>query len=209
MLKSLLDEESVKTIVPGHQSLMSVEDLKKMHDYIQMLWEEVPKLHEQNFALKEIQARLELEKHFTYLKTFPFFNSAKSVHEKNIENLYYSEIPSGGAKLKKQISQNGIRQALNYFASGKPDANKCYWAEDELRDLGYDCLMFGHFEEAAGVMRLNAEHHPASWNVWDSLAEAYMNYGQSELAVRCYRKSLKLNPENDNAKNMLKKLTKD
>ncbi len=188
---------------------MTVEDLKRIRDYIQILWEEVTKFREQSFALKDIQLCLELEKNFAHLKTFPFFNSAKDVHEKNIQSLYYSEIPSGVAELKKQFSHIGICQPLDFFASGKSDTNKYYWDEEELLDLGYNFLMFGHFEEAVAVMRLNAEHHPGSRNAWDSLGEAYIDCGQSELAVRCYRKSLKLNPENENAKNMLKKLTKD
>lgn len=40
---------------------------------------------------------------------------------------------------------------------------------------------------------------PASFNVYDSLAEAYMKKGNKELAIESYRKSLELNPDNVNA----------
>ena len=185
---------------------MTARDLKKMRDYIQTLWEEVSELRKQGFSLNEIQIRLELEKNFEYLKTFSFFESAKDIHDRNIQNVYYSEIPSGVADLKKQISLNGIRQALTYFTSEESNSENYYWDEAELLDLGYDFLMFGRFEQAVGVMRLNVELHPDSWNAWDSLAEAYMDYGQKELAIESYKKSLELNPGNENAKSMLKKL---
>ena len=207
IFKSLLDDtDDMATVVPGHQNLMTAKDLKKMRDYIQTLWEKVSELREQGLSLNEIQNRLELEKNFEYLKTFSFFESAKDIHDKNIQNVYYSEIPSGVADLKKQISLNGIRQALTYFTSEESNSENYYWDEAELLDLGYDFLMFGRFEQAVGVMRLNVELHPDSWNAWDSLAEAYMDYGQKDLAIESYKKSLELNPGNENAKSMLKKL---
>jgi cytochrome c-type biogenesis protein CcmH/NrfG len=52
------------------------------------------------------------------------------------------------------------------------------------------------------------ELHPDSFNVYDSLGEAYMNSGDIKNAVDNYKKSLELNPDNANAKEMLKKLEK-
>ena len=43
-------------------------------------------------------------------------------------------------------------------------------------------------------------------NVYDSLGEAYMKQGEKELAIENYQKSLELNPNNQNGKDMLKKL---
>jgi tetratricopeptide (TPR) repeat protein len=53
----------------------------------------------------------------------------------------------------------------------------------------------------------NVEAFPESFNVYDSLGEAYMNSGDTEKAIINYQKSLELNLENNNAKEMLKKLT--
>ena len=73
-------------------------------------------------------------------------------------------------------------------------------------DLGYEFLMFGRVEEAVGVMRLNAELHPDSWNAWFYLAEAYRDNNQNDLAIESCKKSLKLNPGNENSLEMLKML---
>jgi cytochrome c-type biogenesis protein CcmH/NrfG len=61
-------------------------------------------------------------------------------------------------------------------------------------------------EEAVKVFELNVKAYPESWNVYDSLGEAYMVKGDLELAAKNYEKSLKLNPDNENGIKMLQKL---
>jgi Flp pilus assembly protein TadD len=61
--------------------------------------------------------------------------------------------------------------------------------------------------EAIAVFTLNTEFYPLSWNVFDSLGEAYMNKGDKEQAIKNYRKSLELNPKNAGAVEALRKLT--
>jgi predicted negative regulator of RcsB-dependent stress response len=41
------------------------------------------------------------------------------------------------------------------------------------------------------------------------MGEAYMKKGEKELAIRNYEKSIQLNPNNENGKQMLKKLRGD
>jgi Tfp pilus assembly protein PilF len=60
--------------------------------------------------------------------------------------------------------------------------------------------------EALALFKINVDLFPRSFNVYDSIAEAYMNNGDNKLAIENYRKSLELNPKNDNAVTMLKKL---
>lgn len=59
---------------------------------------------------------------------------------------------------------------------------------------------------AIEVLKLNAEQFPQSFNVWDSLGEAYYQTGNREEAVRNYEKSLQLNPNNEGGKRMLEKI---
>ncbi|HMA18821.1 MAG TPA: tetratricopeptide repeat protein, partial [Thermoanaerobaculia bacterium] len=47
---------------------------------------------------------------------------------------------------------------------------------------------------------------PGSSNVHDSLGEAYLAAGDVDAAIRSYRKSLELDPANENARNVLKQL---
>ena len=53
---------------------------------------------------------------------------------------------------------------------------------------------------------MNVEDHPESWNVYDSLAEAFKEAGDRQRAIELYEKSLRLNPDNANAVRMLEEL---
>jgi len=67
-------------------------------------------------------------------------------------------------------------------------------------------LQGGRIEDAIIILKLNSEVYPESFNVYDSLGEAYMIAGEKELAIENYKKSLELNPDNSNAVEMLNEL---
>lgn len=79
-------------------------------------------------------------------------------------------------------------------------------SEQRLNTLGYELLRAKKLRESIAVFALNAELYPQSFNVYDSLGDAYRESGEKELAVKNYRRSLELNPQNRNATEMLKKL---
>jgi len=53
---------------------------------------------------------------------------------------------------------------------------------------------------------MNTELYPESYNVWDSLAEGWMDKGDFKIAIAYYERSIALNPANENGKNMIKKM---
>jgi tetratricopeptide (TPR) repeat protein len=65
-----------------------------------------------------------------------------------------------------------------------------------------------HLEEPTFVpsLALAARRFPSSWNAHDSLGEAHAAAGRIDDAVRSYEESLRLNPDNRNARAMLEKL---
>jgi tetratricopeptide (TPR) repeat protein len=73
---------------------------------------------------------------------------------------------------------------------------------------GYQLLTTDKVDEAIKVFALNTELFPASWNVWDSLGEAYAKKGEKDIAVGYYKKSIALNPQNENGKKIVADLTK-
>ena len=80
------------------------------------------------------------------------------------------------------------------------------FGERSLNSLGYELLGDDEIEAAISVFRLNAEKYPESSNVWDSLAEGYLANGQLDIAREHYRKSLVLDPENENARQKLQEM---
>ena len=79
-------------------------------------------------------------------------------------------------------------------------------AEERINTVGYGLLQRQKIKEAIAIFKANVEMYPQSANTYDSLAEAYMANGDKEQAILNYKKSLELNPKNDNAVAMLKKL---
>jgi CubicO group peptidase (beta-lactamase class C family) len=77
---------------------------------------------------------------------------------------------------------------------------------DQLSGIGYGVLRAGDPEGAIRVFALNVDVFPSDANAYDSLAEAYAAAGRNELAIANYRRSLALDPKNENAAAMLKKL---
>lgn len=80
------------------------------------------------------------------------------------------------------------------------------FSEGVLNRLGYDLLAADRVERAVEVFRLNVIGYPEAFNPWDSLGEGYMNAGETEKAIESYRRSLELEPANDNARRMLQQL---
>ncbi len=82
--------------------------------------------------------------------------------------------------------------------------------EEVLNWLGYHFLYWwGRDAEALEVFKLNTSLFPESANAFDSLGEAYLVSGDTESAIRCYKKSLELDPDNANAAQRLKLLRKE
>ncbi|HEX9614312.1 MAG TPA: serine hydrolase, partial [Bacteroidota bacterium] len=105
------------------------------------------------------------------------------------------------------VLENGTDAAVNRYLQLKRASSTEYgFHENELNSLGYILMQNGRLENALTIFKLNVSEYPESWNPYDSLAEAFMNAGNKELAIRNYQKSLELNPQNTNAVEMLKKL---
>jgi CubicO group peptidase (beta-lactamase class C family) len=102
----------------------------------------------------------------------------------------------------------GTDAALNVYARLKQGTIPGYGKPDEgtLNQLGYMLVGEKKLDEAIKVFQRNVEEYPQGWNCYDSLAEAYMNAGQKDLAIKNYEKSLELNPDNHNGEVMVKKL---
>jgi tetratricopeptide (TPR) repeat protein len=81
-----------------------------------------------------------------------------------------------------------------------------YSVEDQINSVGYRLLSDGKPQEAIELLKANVRLYPESWNVYDSLGEAYAAVGQKDLAIQNYEKSLQLNPKNETGKAALEKL---
>ena len=63
-------------------------------------------------------------------------------------------------------------------------------SEAQLNAYGYQLLNERRNQEALAIFIRNTREHPDSWNVWDSLGEAYAVTGDKAKAITNYRKAL-------------------
>jgi tetratricopeptide (TPR) repeat protein len=109
--------------------------------------------------------------------------------------------------LEKLINAVGIDTAMQRYHLLKIESNpNLIFSERSMNSLGYKFLNEEKFNEAIKIFEMNVADYPESFNVYDSLGEAFMKAGFNEEAKSNYKKSLELNPENNNAKKMLKTL---
>jgi CubicO group peptidase (beta-lactamase class C family) len=107
----------------------------------------------------------------------------------------------------RTVTEKDIAAAISQYRELKANQTNAYdFSEPELNQLGYRLVAMKNLKGAIEVFKLNVEAYPQSANVYDSLAEAHMLNGDKELAVKNYKRSLELNPQNANAVEMLKKL---
>jgi CubicO group peptidase (beta-lactamase class C family) len=118
----------------------------------------------------------------------------------------YLKIPIS-IPLGKILVEEGIETAITSYHRLKRDSFGNYdFAESHLNSLGYRLLSMDRIEDAIEIFKLNVVAFPASFDVYDSLGEAYMLNENKDLAIQSYKKSIELNPENQNGIEMLRDL---
>jgi tetratricopeptide (TPR) repeat protein len=193
----------------GHGRELKTKELKP---YFEMF------MQTKNLVLKAIKNGKSPEetKKSGVLKDWEKWNSTifPTTHTSNnwIDNLY-SALDDGKElsayqTLKKIYDQSGLgAMILKYreICSSK----KQYFLENDFNNWGYALLTGNKISDAIEVFKINTAVFPESANVWDSLGEAYMTNGEKDLAIKNYKKSLELNPDNGNAKNMINNMQSD
>lgn len=109
--------------------------------------------------------------------------------------------------LSRTIETRGIDAAVEQYRSlreqGFPGPHE---SESDTNRLGYRLLGKDDTASAIRIFQLNAETHPDSANVHDSLGEAYLATGNKPLAIESYKKVLALNPRSKGAAAELQRL---
>jgi len=207
----LNDENPVKHAYRCNgDDLWTVEILKQRRDFIHDLQEKIVKADAEGTPLHEVMDQ------FTNLDaTFPYVNGWPNIMvpifqsdiRRTVAAFWKTSHTSAADKIGGMIDSDSLKAARIYFDTIKNGTDQSfYFLESEFNALGYSFLGQNRFLEAIEVFKMNTELYSESANVYDSLGEAYMLQGNDKQAIQNYDKSLLLNPDNTNAKKMLKKL---
>lgn len=109
-----------------------------------------------------------------------------------------------------KISTDGIDGALAFYKNIKKSGASGYLSsERELNTLGYLLLRDAAVDDAIKIFQLNTQEYPNSFNAFDSLAEAWLQKGNTREAILAYEQAVKLNPGYRDGIEALKRLRKD
>jgi tetratricopeptide (TPR) repeat protein len=115
-------------------------------------------------------------------------------------------IPATLDAFRAELGRQGFDHAPAIYAAMLKDQPDFKLDEETMNFWALQLMDENHLPEATALFKLTVQLFPGSWNAYDSLGEAYMRAGQKQLAIDNYKKSLELNPANDNAKEKLKVL---
>lgn len=115
--------------------------------------------------------------------------------------------PSGYRTLLEMLRGGDYSEAVSgYRILFEMELSHPSVSEQRLNQLGYQLINENNFLAAIAIFKLNVDLYPNSWNVYDSLGEAFKLNGDKRLAITNYRKSLEINPNNKNVIKILSTL---
>ena len=202
-------ENAVDNIILSDDNQVYPRERMQNHlKYIRTLWDRVTALENEGKSLREIEDILSLENEFAFVKEMiPYKKNGdrwiRPQHELHTRLFFLQHKEYIASDI---ISKGGIGSFQDSLDQIKDLGDAVYTDETSIWRLGYVWLNKGHISEAIEIFKLWIKAYPESANGYDSLAEAYMKNGDKEKAIRNYKKSLELNPKNNNAKEKLKEL---
>jgi tetratricopeptide (TPR) repeat protein len=159
----------------------------------------------------QIAAGFALKDKFPHLVNSPGFTDPG--HKGSLKYLYQA---FSGKKWLSAVLQEPIMN--DRFAAEFPalkadilkNKEKYFFSEAELIGLGYFLLQqMKKADDAVRMFELSVELFPGSWNTYDSLAEAWYEKGEKQKALTLYKKSMELNPANENGKKFIERIEKE
>jgi hypothetical protein len=212
VLEELLEGEgAVNRVICGIGDVWSRERAQTHLEYIRRLWNTVSEAEAAGKTLREIYEQCSLENDFAFVKEMETYKDSgddwvRPQHLTHVR-LFFLQMKD---ELASEIILDGgieaLQASLERIRNSREDGEGVYVDEASINAIGYLFINDGHLAEAIEVFKLNVEAYPQSSNVYDSLGEAYMKNDNREKAIHNYERSLELNPENDNAQEMLERL---
>jgi glyoxylase-like metal-dependent hydrolase (beta-lactamase superfamily II) len=210
VLHTVLDgPDKLTQIITGHLDLWTPEKLDLWRDYIVYLWNGLRKAKAEGLTFEAAAAQLPLGEKYLYLRENGHSDARiQEFHRGNLEAFWSQLVESAARLVQDAIQAEGTEAGLKKLAELKAQKGRYFFNERQFNSAGYRFLSMGRTDDAIAVFKMNVELFPKSWNVYDSLAEAYASKGETGLAIQNYERSLELNPDNQNAKDQLKNLKK-
>jgi len=204
----LAKRDTITSLLPAHwNGELSIQGAQARVEYVRALWEGVTKAAAEGDSFEAVQAAYRLDARFPELVESPGF--AQDRHFASVSEIWgqVSGQTSAARTLYEMIGDGADEAAIREVLADRDSESPTYFfVESEINGYGYVFLQREMVEKAVELFRLNVELFPDSWNCYDSLGEALLRAGDTDQALAMYEKSLALNPDNENGREVLAKL---
>lgn len=108
----------------------------------------------------------------------------------------------------KLLNTKGKEKAEAFLQRAKNDTLRYSLVENDINNLGYAFLENNRKSESLVTFELGTRWFPHSDNMFNSYGEALASSGKKLDAIDMYRKSLAINPKNEDSKQAIERLMK-
>ena len=129
--------------------------------------------------------------------------------EHNVETLAEQLIKERNMNLKPvsefHSKSKSIAETIGFIQSeNKKGADSEYnTTEAGINSFAYELLNSKKENDALEVFTLNTRLYPGGYNTFDSLGECLLRLGKRKEGIEAYKRSLELNPKNENARKII------
>jgi CubicO group peptidase (beta-lactamase class C family) len=131
---------------------------------------------------------------------------ANSIEAILFEQDYPKPVPRLGEYLYHVMITKGGEYLKDHFEEIIEEGNYNIRSSATLNYIGYSLLEEHFYDMAINIFKINIRLYPNEANPYDSLGEAYFMKDDFEKSIDYYQKALKIDPEFENAKHMIKKI---
>jgi tetratricopeptide (TPR) repeat protein len=213
VLEEILEGENpVEKVLCDISDVWSKERANTHLEYIRRLWNSVKIAEAAGKDLNEIQEQLSLDQEFAFVKEMQVYQEhgdqwVRPQHQSHVR-VFFFQHKNLASEIIKKAGMDSLSATLARIRNLRDTGSDIYFDEASFNGIGYYLMNSGKISDAIKVFKFNVEQFPNSANVYDSLGEAFMKSGDNQSAIINYKKSLELNPENNNAREMLTMLEK-
>jgi glyoxylase-like metal-dependent hydrolase (beta-lactamase superfamily II) len=204
----LAERDRITTLLPAHwNGELSIGGAEARVEYVRALWEGVADAVAEGKSFEAVQADYRLAARFPDLVESPGFDQAR--HYASVSEMWAQVSgQESAARTLYTLIDDGADDAATrkVIAERDSEPSDYFFVENEINGYGYIFLQRDMVEQAIELFRINVELFPDSWNSYDSLGEALLRAGETDEAVAMYEKSLELNPENENGREVLARI---
>ncbi len=211
VLEEILEgENAVERVVCDMTEFWTRERAHEHLDYIRRLWKSVKTAEAAGKDLAEIREQLSLEREFAFVKKMKVYQErgdqwVRPQHQAHLR-VFFLQLKKLASEILKNAAPEALDDTIADLRKQRGKESGLYFDEGSFNFIGYSLMNSGKIPEALKVFQFNVELFPRSANAYDSLGEAFMKAGNKSLASENYKKSLALNPDNENAKKKLAEL---